>query len=425
MRPVRAGVASPDYAWMLDLLFSGPAVAWAASGALPSGYDRVGRLAALPTGPGRSFLVSLASRRAAASALTCYNALRSSRKRVVRRVLGLGLLTGLAQPLLRSKIDIGIRQGGPAARCSSDLLDAHLATMFGVPQVSIAIGGGEGPYRKPVVQAFSAGGSPLGYVKVGWNDWTRDGVRREAAALRACSTRSLRLGVPELVSLSGWQGLDLVATAPMPSQVRGLAAAAPLPDVSVLREISSLSPGYVSQLRDSLWWQGVRSRVAACTHPAARGTLDLLVARLERSSGSEPVAFGFCHGDFVPWNLAWLGDRLYAWDWESSAPDMPVGFDAVHYYFQASFVARGLPLPQAVAHAAALSRPALRQLTIPPANSALVVALHLVELFLRHEAARDAAGTADDRFYPAVTGVLDQYLGQAESHVPGAVGRIA
>ena len=52
-------------------------------------------------------MVSLATRPGASSALTSYNSLRSGRTRLARRALGFGLRTGLAQPLLRNKIDIG------------------------------------------------------------------------------------------------------------------------------------------------------------------------------------------------------------------------------------------------------------------------------------------------------------------------------
>ena len=72
----------------------------------------------------------------------------------------------------------------------------------------MAISGGTGPYRKPVLQIFAADGAPLGYVKVGWNDWTHEAVRREATALQLCAKHPMRLGVPEFLGLSSWQGLE-------------------------------------------------------------------------------------------------------------------------------------------------------------------------------------------------------------------------
>jgi len=431
MRRTGTVTTSLGYAWMLDLLYGGkPSVTWAAAGSLPVGYERAEQLVQLPSGPGRSFLVSLANRRGAASSLTSYNALRSGRRRVLRRALGAALRTGLAQPLLRTKIDIGVRSAATPEQRAADMLTEHLSRVCAVASpgavpLVVAIGGGDdGPYRKPVLQVFSAAGTPLGFVKVGWNDWTRDGVRREAAALRACETRPLGFDVPKLLGLSGWHGLDLLATAPLPDRVRGLRLAAPLPDASILREIGQLSVGGAGPLADSLWWHGVRSRIQQnVTDHSSREVLERMAGQLEAGYGDVPLEYGFCHGDFVPWNLARLGERLYIWDWENSEPDAPLGFDAVHYHFQVAFVGRGLPLGEAAEFAARSARPVLRELNVPAAHCGLLAVLHLAELFLRHEEARSTAGVADERFYPAVTGVLEQQLARIQNTALGFVGR--
>src|ERR1039458_10046868 len=74
--------APASHAWLFDLLFARtPTVTWAVAGALPAGFDRAEQFAVLPAGGGRSFMVSLAARRGASSALTSYNALPSGRTR--------------------------------------------------------------------------------------------------------------------------------------------------------------------------------------------------------------------------------------------------------------------------------------------------------------------------------------------------------
>jgi hypothetical protein len=404
--------APASHAWLFDLLFARtPTVTWAVAGALPAGFDRAEQFAVLPAGGGRSFMVSLAARRGASSALTSYNALRSGRTRLARRVLGLGLRTGVAQPLLRDKIDIGTESGSSPAQSGEEPLGEHLQQLFGRGPVVIAFGGGSGPYRKPVLQVFSTNGTPLGYVKVGWNDWTRDAVRREATALRACADHPMRIGVPGLLGHSTWRGLDLLVTAPLPRGIRRMATGARLPDAELLREISKLSPAHLGELAASPWWLGVRSRIrSGVTSPEARSALALAVDRIERAHGRVPLEFGTWHGDLVPWNLARLGHRLYAWDWETSTPDAPLGFDAVHFHFQVAFVARRYPLEQSVALAASSARPALEALGIPADSCGLVAALHLLELFVRHEEARSSTGDVDNRFCPAVTGVLERAL---------------
>jgi hypothetical protein len=423
-------IALPDYAWMLELLYGGkPSVTWAAAGSLPVGYERAEQLAELPSVPGRSFLVSLGTRQGAASALTSYNALRSGRRRIVRRALGAALRAGLAQPLLRNRIDIGVRSEATAEQLAADLLTEQLRSVCDAVQPSaaplvVAITGGEGPYRKPVLQVFSATGAALGFVKVGWNEWTREGVRAEAAALRACEARSLTFGVPKLLGLFDWHGLCLLVTAPLPDQVRRIGMTAPLAEASVLREISRLSDSAAVPLAASSWLRGWHTRIRQnVTDPPSRRALERLVGQLEAGYGGVRLDYGFCHGDFVPWNLAALGERLYIWDWENSAPDAPLGFDAVHYHFQTNFVGRGLALAEAIALAAQSARPALLELGVPMEHNGLLTALHLTELFVRHEEARSASGVTDTRFYPAVTSVLEQQLAGTWQTVPGVAGR--
>lgn len=408
----RTAQAPAGYAWIFDLLFAaGSAVTWAAEGELPAGYERADQFAVLPAIAGRSFMVSLASRPGASSALTSYNALRTAPRRLVRVVFSLGLRTGLARPVMRNKIDIGVAAGAPAEQLASQLLTEYLRRQLGRGPVVIAFGGGGGPYRKPVLQVFGLDGTPLAYVKVGWNDWTREAVRREAAALRGCSASPMRLGVPELLGHCVWQGLDLLITAPLPHRVRRLGLGADLPEASLLREISQISGSYTSELGVSPWWRALRTRIGdGVADSAARAQLELIADGIERRYGHAALDFGSWHGDFVPWNLARLGERVYAWDWESSGPDTPVGFDALHYHFQVAFVARRRPLAEAAMRARHRAWPALEALGVRPHQRELVAALHLMELFARHEEARSSAGGVDHRFYPAVAQLLAQSL---------------
>lgn len=399
---------SAGCAWIFDLLFaSSSAATWAAADALPAGFRRVEQFAVLPGGGGRSFAVSLLSRAGASSALTSYNALRSGRRRLARSVLGAGLNTGLVQPLLRDKIDIGVAFGAAPNELMDDLLGGHLQQQFGEGPVVVAFGGGRGPYRKPVLQVFNTSGAPLGYVKVGWNEWTRRAIRCEAVALRACAARPMRIGVPRLLSQTQWHGLDLLITAPLPRGIRRVGTGAQLPAADLLREISELSTAHVGQLATSPWWLDVHSRIrVGITDRDARSALAAATERIERTYGDVALEFGTWHGDLVPWNLARLGDRLYAWDWESSAPNAPLGFDAMHFHFQVAFVARMYSLEQAIAFAVGRGHRALEALGIPREVHGLVAALHLVELAIRHEEARRSSGDIDNRFFPAVTHVL-------------------
>jgi len=419
----------PGYAWMLDLLYGGKqSVTWAAAGCLPAGYTRADQLVRLPSAQGRSLLVSLASRRGTSSALTSYNALRSGRRKIARQVLGSALQAGMAQPVLRSRIDIGIRVGTSADERADDLLDDKLralcASSLPATRLVTAISGGQGPYRKPILHVFSQTGKPLGFIKVGWNTWTKEGVRQEKAALTAYGSRPRGFGVPNLLSLSDWHGHNLLATAPLPERVTKIGADAGMPDASVLREINGLSEVAARPLAESSWWLRARGRIRDVVDRVARQALTQATERINAAYGQATLDFGFCHGDFTPWNLGQASGRIYVWDWESSVPDAPVGFDAVHYLFQVGFVEHHLPLEEAAVTAARSACPVLLELGVRAEYCGLVTVLHLVDLFLRHEAARASAGAPDERFYPSISKVLERQLAhicpEASENVEGA-----
>jgi hypothetical protein len=420
----RARQATESYTWIFDLLFAqGPMVTWRTAGDLPAGFERTEQFAVLPAIAGRSFVVSLASRPGTSSALTSYNALRTAPRRLVRRVFSAGLGAGIDWPLVRSKIDVGVASEASTAQLADYLLTEYLRQRLRRGPVMIAFGGGGGPYRKPVLQVFGMDGTPLAYVKVGWNEWTRQAVRREAAGLRLCASRSMRLGVPELLGHWSWQGLDLLVTAPLPQGVRWLGLNSRLPDGGLIREISRLSPPYVGELGTSPWWQALRTRiVSGVAEGTARNQLQRVADGIERSFGLATLEFGSWHGDLVPWNMARLDGRLYVWDWESCAPSSPVGFDALHYYFQVAFVARRRPLAEAAALARQRAQPALTALGVAPGTQELVAILHLTELLARHEEARNSAGGIDHRFYPAVAELLEQSLPSSRAITVGEAG---
>jgi hypothetical protein len=227
----------------------------------------------------------------------------------------------------------------------------------------------------------------------------------------------MRLGAPALLHQGEWRGLDLIITAPLPRAVRRLGTGSRLPDASVLREISELSEPGPGELATSQWWIGLRQRISAGAADApACAQLTLAAERIQAQHGRAVLHFGTWHGDFVPWNLARLGQRLYAWDWESSAPDAPVGMDAVHFHFQVAFVARQRSLDEAVAHAERSARPALSALGVATDAHHLITTLHLIELAVRHQEARSSAGDADNRFFLDAMRVLAQALASS----PGA-----
>lgn len=409
----RTQVASADatpHKWIFDLLFGAtPAVTWAAVGELPDGYRAVDRFAVLPAGADRAFAVSLASRQGASSAVTSYNALRPFRRRLARNAMGLGLRTGIIQ-MMRPQVEVGVAVAASPRERTDVLISEYLSGLFGEPVV-VSFGCGGGPYRKPVLQVFSTKGAALGYVKIGWNDWTRDAVRSEAAALTICTSRAGPIGVPDLLHHTSWRGLDLLITAPLPWGIVRYGMNSPVPSTEVLREIGGLSQICQSELAGSEWWLDLRKRIKEhVADSAAAGRLVRLTDAVERLHGRTTLEFGSWHGDLVPWNLARLGGRLYAWDWESSAPAAPMGFDALHFYFQVAFVARGRPVDEAASFAIRHGGPALDGLGLAAGVHDLLSTLHLLELTVRHEEARSSSGDCDAHFFPAALDAIEHML---------------
>jgi hypothetical protein len=156
--------------------------------------------------------------------------------------------------------------------------------------------------------------------------------------------------------------------------------------------------------------------------PAPRRSPAALVESwLRRGAGTEPAVaaavaaldheveleFGHWHGDWVPWNMAVHGGGLMMWDWENSAPGVPVGFDLAHQAFQTALSTRGLPAAlcaEAVDEALRRHGP---ELGLDTARQQRFVADgYLIELWLRtFELSQGGAGW-NPKLHPALLDVL-------------------
>lgn len=411
IRRLRLGV-SEDLAWLIDVLWR-PSEKLSVStdpGPPKSGYRTTDSFAVLPNASRPRFLVPLDSRRAASASLRLYNALRPPKRRLARAVIGMGLRAGIAQVLLRDRVRVSVAEDVSTGDLSDLLLGEHLRKLFGGQDVRTAIGiGGPGPYRKPVLQALTPDGDVLGYVKLGWNDVTRRLVRNEARALAAWMERpSDHLGVPQLIHHGPWRDLHVTIASPLPSAVRRYKSQAP-PPLDVTRAVAKLHGTTASPLAESRYWNRLRERLSASlpTDPHEIGdTLSGLVEGLERRYGNERLTFGAWHGDLAPWNLAWVNHRLFVWDWEHSADEVPLGFDLLHFEFQMAFILKRTSLREAVSRCHRRGLPQLQDLGVPVAAEGLVLSLYLLEMFFRYDEAMRAGAGRNPRFYPDILTVL-------------------
>lgn len=397
--------------WVTRAVFGAERVGLTVDGAVPAGHRTVARYAIVPTVQRARFLLPLGSPRATAASLLAYNALRPPRVRAVRAVLGgLARLGGLELarfPVLTVSL--------PDAVAAEEALLVHrLATLLGGGAVYAACGvRPPDPNHKPTLQLFAPSGRPLGFAKIGWNDATRDLVTAEAAALRelpALARVPEHPVAPRLLAELRWAGRPVALVQPLPPAVRGLSTAAE-PEVAAVLAVARRG-GPPARPR-SLAGSSFLARLTQTAHrAAATRSADpravVAVAGLASRHGETRVEFGHWHGDWVPWNLGRHAGRLVAWDWEHSAPDVPVGFDLAHDAFQRALVLGG----SSVAVAADAVDLQLRRygdaLGLNQAGQRLVAEAYLLELWLRTWRLANAGAGWNPALHPALLELLVQ-----------------
>ncbi len=175
--------------------------------------------------------------------------------------------------------------------------------------------------RKPVLRVVDGRGDTLSFVKVGFDDRTRELVRQETTALATLADAVLPgLMVPRVQRAGCWRGLSVLATSPLAGDAAARPSDLPVDATRVL-----FAHGGRADLP---------LRATAPLSAALDRFPDLAAARdrLVDVAGDRCLPTGASHGDWTPWNLA-VDDhgQVGAWDWERYTETTPAGFDAVHY----------------------------------------------------------------------------------------------
>lgn len=420
--PARTGTTDPrarddGLGWVTRALFPDPRVRLTIgpSGGsrgtdTPAGWRRVARYAVVPSVDRARFLLPLGGPRVTAAALLAYNALRPRRVRAVRAVLGAVARTGVLElgPLPLPVLTVAVPADVPPADL---VLTAHLGAEIGADLVAGCGVRPPDPNHKPTLQLFDPAGHPRGYAKIGWNDATQDLVRTETAVLRRLPRPAEGSDyplVPGLLTAGEWSGRTVAVIAPLPDGVRGLDPATP-PRLDAMLAVARR--GGPPAPRRPLAGSAFLARLTAEATAAASGAGTAMaggvralaaVRRLGGRYGETLVEFGDWHGDWVPWNLGTHRGRLVAWDWEHSAPDVPVGFDLAHEAFQRALILRARPVPEAVrAVTDHLDRYADR-LGLGERQRCLLVEGYLIEMWLRTWRLARGGGGWNESLHPAL-----------------------
>lgn len=398
--PLRGASESthPDLVALLRALYPAGTAA-PASGhspqAAPSGYRLADAFVAVPDVIRPRFLVPAGAPRAVASTLTAYIRLRPTRARAQRRAVALLARTRLLGNYVGTPVRMFVpTTDGPAAPCFTD----HLRHILDAPRALAGLGIGKvDAHYKPTVQLFTEAGTAAGFAKLGWTAPTAELVERETRALRRwhSSPKTVQgVTAPAVLGSGTWNATPFLVTEPLPATVRRTQANDPLPDSA--RRIAGRPQD--AHLADSVYWQRVRSRLAAA--PATDDiavALHRAVAVVEDAAGDAPWRFGRWHGDWVPWNVGRDGAEVHAWDWEHSTADAPWGFDLLHWQITTPHLRTGDDYRVCVAKA-------LQHAQLPgvQVDRTTVVLAYLIEMGLRTLELRSLS-TGQSDLYPGLT----------------------
>ena len=177
--------------------------------------------------------------------LLAYNRLRPARVRIARAGLGLAIASGLGR-LVGERRTLTARPGDRV------LLD-YLSTALGEPGLVFA------GHRPSVPGVRHAGAAALHrrravrrvrQARLGPGDPAHDRRRGRRAPARACRRRRTRVRVPEVLWHGYWQGLAVMVTAPMPTDIRRLPRRAARPGGPARRDRRGRRPVAPTPLGD-------------------------------------------------------------------------------------------------------------------------------------------------------------------------------
>jgi hypothetical protein len=287
---------------------------------------------------GRGYFLPLTSPRVAVASLDIYNA-QSRRAKVAKHALAIAARLGLCPPPL-TRVALG-PEAGDAEDARWVLLD-EMRSILGSDDLVCAVSmGTPGPDRKPVIQFMDSRGRVLGYAKVGRDERTRALVQREARVLSEWNGVGPRSFLVPALLFSGEVGGCFLCVQSAPDALeRPTRPAIGDAHHRFLRDLAARGTRWMP-LDQSPFWSELLDRIERSTSPFYRSLLRRAATVLRRRAGHEPIPFHFSHGDFAPWNLKLVGERLYVFDWEYARDQCPVGTDLFHFLVRSAVLLRG------------------------------------------------------------------------------------
>ena len=357
-------------------------------------------------------VLPLLGRRATVRALLARSALQSRANLLLRAAAAAAAVLGFAR-LPVGRLTVARRHDATPAPPEEPLLEL-LGRQLGATVSALVVLGPRDANRKPVLELVDETGVCVGFAKIGWNAPTRALVDNEARSLRRLldgPPAADLVQVPAVLMHRSVGDLTVLVTAPMPRKARAWPNAAAPSTAAVAATAAALSPtGRVEEVplvALGLWERQRAELRGDCRGETAAG---ILLQALDAALGAAPhdvsVPVGGWHGDWAPWNLATVDGQAWAWDWEHASPDMPVGFDALHYRFAVLLHVDRLPTAAAVDRLRNGADALLTALGVPAEATGALVTGYLVERWLRAHRLRHDGGGWDPVIHPAVADAL-------------------
>lgn len=332
----------------------------------------------VPDATAPRLLVPLGSRRVAAAAVRRYAQPAARTARMKRDLAALALRTGADRVLLRDRVSAG----------GAESIAAHLSRRLDRELVVSVHIGPSRANRKPVLQLLSPDGETVGFAKLGVNRLTRALVRAETTALVTLRHVGLStVDTPRVMYSGRWRGHQVLVQEALPAWRRRYPDRARL--VEAMREVAGCLGIVYAPLASSAYAKNLGERLSTVDSIA----LESALAGLTDRRGDTVLGFGSWHGDWAPWNMAMLADRVLVWDWERFTTDVPVGFDAVHHALQQR-LERGAGARDAVDETVARAPELLAPFGVPVDAAGVTALLYLVDLAARYLADRQAEAGA-------------------------------
>lgn len=243
--------------------------------------------------------------------------------------------SGLLAALYRRALQLRLPLARVRVDAHADVLtiEDELAQRLGVPvEICVRLGRTR-THRALVLRPIDDAGRIRGYVKMATSQAGEQALRVEAANLEHVRSIGIHsIAAPEVIYLGTWNGRStLIMSALLPSRMADRRTHMP---EQAMYELARADGTTSMRLREAPVVSRQGDDIRGLKPGDSRHLLMEARTQLLERFGDVRITTGCWHGDWVPWNMAWAGDRVQLWDWEHFDRGVPLGWDALHYQAQ-------------------------------------------------------------------------------------------